>query len=258
MDFNEFKNQVHKSFGLDLNSYKENQLQRRLSNLLVRKKLSDFGQLFTVISRDRQEYVKFLDYLTINVTEFFRDVKMFNILEERVLPELLAKGRKLKIWSAACSIGAEPYSVAIILDQLTPGVTHHIDATDLDQTILQKAKEGIYTADAVKNVSSERLKKYFTVRGDKYIINQQIKDKVDFSQHDLLKDNYPRGYDLILCRNVTIYFTREAQEKVNRRFVGSLNPGGYLFIGGSETIFNYVELGLNKTSPCFYKKVAHA
>ncbi|MBM7854233.1 chemotaxis protein methyltransferase CheR [Desulfohalotomaculum tongense] len=255
MDFMEFKNRVYKTFGLDLHSYKENQLQRRLNNLLVRKKLSGFGEYFNIISQNRQEYTNFLDYLTINVSEFFRDVKMFKILEDKVLPELLLRNSKLKIWSAACSIGAEPYSVAIILDELTPGRVHQIEATDLDQNILQRAKEGKYNADAVKNVTADRLSKYFVKQGDKYLISPQIKNKVQFRQHDLLKDNYPRGYDLILCRNVTIYFTRQAQEKVNRRFVQSLKPGGCLFIGGSETIFNYAELGLDKISPCFYRKV---
>ncbi|MTI80170.1 MAG: protein-glutamate O-methyltransferase CheR [Firmicutes bacterium] len=255
MNFQEFKNRVHKTFGLDLNSYKENQLERRLNNLLVRKKVANFGELYELIVKDRSEYVKFLDYLTINVSEFFRDVKMFTVLEEKVLPELLAKSNTLKIWSAACSIGAEPYTVALLLDQLSSGRSHQIDATDLDQTILQRAREGMFNVDAVKNVSANRLNKYFVKQDQKYLLNQQVKNKVSFKQHDLLKDKYPQGYDLILCRNVTIYFTKEAQEKVNRRFMQSLKTGGYLFIGGSETIFNYAELGLQKTSPCFYKKV---
>lgn len=255
MDFSAFRNAIHKTFGLDLNSYKETQLKRRLDSLLVRQKIASYGDYFKILSGNREEYVKFLDYLTINVSEFFRDPKMFQVLEGKVLPELLASNNRLNIWSAACSIGAEPYSVAMILNELTPTRTHRIDATDLDQGIISKAKAGVYPADLVKNVSPQRLSKYFTKQNDKYIISEQIKNKVTYKQHDLLSSVYPTGYDLILCRNVTIYFTREAQEKVNRQFSQALKPGGYLFIGGSETIFNYAELGLTKTSPCFYQKV---
>ncbi len=255
MEFAEFKMQVYKNFGLDLNSYKENQLKRRLDNLLFRYQMKDYRDLLDKMLRDRQEYIKFLDYLTINVSEFFRDAKMFRFLEQEVLPGLIAGGRRLRIWSAACSNGAEPYSVAIILDELTPQTVHRIDATDLDQTILKKAKAGVYTNDVLKNVSEERLKKYFTYVNGKYLINQKIKDMVTFRQHDLLSSRYPHGYDLVLCRNVTIYFTREAQNKVNRQFAKSLLPGGYLFIGGSETIFNHAELGFKRIAPCFYQKV---
>jgi chemotaxis protein methyltransferase CheR len=255
MDFTDFRNQVNKSFGLDLNSYKENQLKRRLDSFLVRNKIVNYGDFFRIISSSRDEYIKFLDYLTINVSEFFRDLKMFQILETQVIPELLARIGKLNVWSAACSIGAEPYSVAMILNELSPNKLHRIDATDLDQSIIEKAKHGRYTADVLKNVNPQRLNKYFAKENDKfYLINQQIRNMVSYKQHDLLSTQYPKGYDLILCRNVTIYFTREAQEKVNRQFSQSLNPGGYLFIGGSETIFNYADFGLIKTSPCFYKK----
>lgn len=254
MDFSAFRNAVHQTFGLDLNSYKETQLRRRLDSFLTRQKVANYGEYFKILSANRSEYVKFLDYLTINVSEFFRDVKMWQMLESKVLPELLANSSRLNIWSAACSIGAEPYSVAIILDELTPGQSHRIEATDLDQGIIDKAKVGIYTADVVKNVTPQRLNRYFTKQGDKYIISPQIKSKVTYRQHDLLSGVYPKGYDLILCRNVTIYFTREAQERVNRQFSQSLKPGGYLFIGGSETIFNYAELGLTKIAPCFYRK----
>ncbi|AQS59801.1 CheR family methyltransferase [Desulforamulus ferrireducens] len=253
-DFNRFKDRVYQTFGLDLNSYKENQLKRRLDNLLTRKQYADYQSFFNYLNSNRNAWHEFLDYLTINVSEFFRDVKMFQSLEAKVLPELLQKKSHLKIWSAACSNGCEPYSLAIILEEISPGKRHQIDATDLDKTILQAAVAGIYGPDAVRNVPKDRLNKYFKQEQGKYHIANQIKTKVSFKQHNLLADNYLKGYDLIACRNVTIYFTREAQDKVNLRFSQSLNPGGYLFIGGSETIFNYVELGFEKVSPCFYRK----
>lgn len=253
-DFISFKEQVFKTFGLELNSYKENQLKRRLDNLITRKNYPNYQAYFRYLTSNRDGWSEFLDYLTINVSEFFRDVKMFNLLETSVLPDLLKSRGNLKIWSAACSNGCEPYTMAIILEEISPGKRHQLDATDLDKTIIQAALAGCYSPESVRNLGKDRLERYFTQEKGKYVISQKIKDKVSFKQHNLLSDNYPKGYDLIACRNVTIYFTREAQDRVNLRFSQSLNPGGYLFIGGSETIFNYIELGFEKISPCFYRK----
>jgi len=242
------------SFRLDLNSYKETQLKRRIDGLLARQKIKDYAELFHLLTSDRMAYQTFLDHLTINVSEFFRDPHRWLELEKKILPELLQLRGTIKIWSAACSIGAEPYSLGILLDELSPTRRHRLDATDIDKTILDTAQVGKYNQDAVRSVSKERLSKYFTASGSYCLINENIKKTVSYKRHDLLTDTYPQGYDLIVCRNVTIYFTREAQDKINKGFSQSLQPGGFLFIGGSEMIFNYQELGLEKISPCFYRK----
>ncbi|MCL6611823.1 MAG: protein-glutamate O-methyltransferase CheR [Peptococcaceae bacterium] len=254
MDFGEFKRRMLAHFRLDLHSYKETQLKRRIDSFLLRKKINGYADLFKLIAADRQAYEMFLDHLTINVSEFFRDPHRWQDLEKIILPGLLQGRGTLKIWSAACSIGAEPYSLGILLDELSPGRAHRIDATDIDKNILEKARAGRYNQDVVRNVSRERMARYFTVSDGSYLINENIKRKVSFSRHDLLTDDYPQGYDLIVCRNVTIYFTREAQDKINQSFSRSLQPGGLLFIGGSEMIFNHQELGLEKILPCFYRK----
>jgi chemotaxis protein methyltransferase CheR len=254
VDFEEFKRRMLTNFRLDLNSYKETQLKRRLDGLLARQKIKNYGELFQNLTSDRMAYQTFLDHLTINVTEFFRDPHRWAELEKKILPELLQIRGTVKVWSAACSIGAEPYSLAIILDELSHGKVHRLDATDIDKTILDTALVGKYGQDAVRNVSRERLSRYFTAQGNNYLITDSIKNRVSFKRHDLLSDSYGTGYDLIVCRNVTIYFTREAQDKINKGFSQSLNPGGFLFIGGSEMIFNYQELGMEKVYPCFYRK----
>lgn len=254
MDFEEFKRRVLVSFRLDLNSYKETQLKRRLDGYLTRQKIKSYSELFQQLTSDRRAYQTFLDHLTINVTEFFRDPHRWLELEKKILPEILQSRGIIKVWSAACSIGAEPYSLAIMLNELSPARIHRLDATDIDKTILDTAIVGEYGQDAVRNVSKERLVKYFTVQGNSYLINENIKKKVSFKRHDLLADNYGNGYDLIVCRNVTIYFTREAQDKINKGFSQSLNPGGFLFIGGSEMIFNYQDMDMEKVYPCFYRK----
>ncbi|MHB8157667.1 MAG: CheR family methyltransferase [Desulfocucumaceae bacterium] len=254
MEFDDFKSKMLSSFRLDLNSYKEAQLKRRLDSLLARQKIKNYAELFQLLTSDRMAYQTFLDHLTINVSEFFRDPHRWMDLENKVFPELLKSRATLKIWSAACSIGAEPYSLAILLDELSFSKSHRLDATDIDKTILDTAAVGKYNQDAIRNVTRERIARYFTVQGNNYLINENIKKKVSFRGHDLLSDSYNTGYDLIVCRNVTIYFTREAQDKINKGFSHSLNPGGFLYIGGSEMIFNYQELLLEKISPCFYRK----
>ncbi|MCL6558581.1 MAG: protein-glutamate O-methyltransferase CheR [Firmicutes bacterium] len=256
MDFALFKERVRTSFKLDLNAYKENQLKRRMDSLMAKLKVNtgDYAGFLKLLSTDRKAYVDFLDTLTINVSEFFRDKQMFNILEEKILPGLLGKKPALKVWSAACSNGAEPYSLAIILDEKTPGRRHVIEATDIDRNILQTAAEGRYNADQIRNVGPGRLSKYFRREANVFYVDNKIKKMVNFRQHDLLLDSFGQGYDLIACRNVTIYFTRDAQEKLNVKFCKALNPGGILFIGASEMIFNYQELGLEKVASCFYRK----
>lgn len=256
MDFSLFKEKVRGSFKLDLNAYKENQLKRRMDSLMVKQKVNagDYEGFFKLLAADRKAYTEFLDTLTINVSEFFRDKSMFDFLEEKVLPVLLAERNMLKIWSAACSSGAEPYSMAMILKELSPNRSHRIEGTDIDQNILQAAAGARYNPDQVRNVSGPRLTKYFKREGNFYYLDEGIKKLVSFRRHDLLLDPFSQGYDLIACRNVTIYFTREAQEKLTGKFYRALNPGGVIFIGASEMIFNYQDMGFEKISSCFYRK----
>lgn len=254
MDFTAFKNQMMKVFRLDLNSYKEAQLKRRLENLMCKQNANEYKDFFNILVQDRKVYESFLDNLTINVSEFFRDLMRWRELELNYLPQLLARNRSLKIWSAACSNGCEPYSLAMLLEELTPSKNHRIEATDLDKKILLAAQGGKYKEDAIRNVNKKRLTLYFDRDRDEYIVKHRIKQMVSFRRHDLLTDSFGSGYDLILCRNVAIYFTREAQDRLNQKFVRSMAPGGILFIGGSEMIFNYQSIGYQKLSPCFYKK----
>lgn len=254
MDFQSFRDQVSARLKLDLNSYKETQLKRRIESLMVRRKIGGYREYLQQLVANPTVFQEFVDYLTINVTEFFRDKKPFEYLEKTVFPEMLKKKSQLKIWSAACSNGAEPYSLTIILDELTPGKRHRLEATDLDPNILKLAANGRYPADLLRNMDPNRVKKYFKQENGFYCLDAGIKSRVLFKRHDLLSDTYGSGYDLIVCRNVQIYFTREAQEKINARFWKALVSGGILFLGSSETIFNYADLGYERIVSCFYRK----
>lgn len=254
MDFNQFKNNIHQKFGLNLDGYKEKQLKRRIDTLMQGLDFTNYGDYFRSLIKEEDHLNRFLDKVTINVSEFFRNPEIFKVLEEEILPLLLKQKRKLKIWSAACSNGCEPYSVAIILEDLTPNISHQIDATDIDRKILEAAKLGIYNSRLIKNVSQERLKKFFTMANDEYAISESIKRKVNFRYHDLLLDDYDKDYDLIICRNVTIYFTGESQDKIYADFYKSLSPGGVLFIGATENMLKYRDFGFKKISPWFYQR----
>jgi len=253
-DWEIFKQKFNAKSGINLNDYKPTQMQRRITNLMTRHGVSTYVGFFELIDRNPQLYKEFVDYLTINVTEFFRTPEKFIELENKVLPELLAKNPKLTIWSAGCSIGAEPYSLAMILNDLTPNTRHRILATDLDVEMLAKAKKGIYTTNEFKNITSAREKKYFKQADGNYIISDDIKARVEFQRHNLLLDKFETGFDLILCRNVVIYFTEEAKDALYRRFFASLKPGGVLFVGGTEAILNFRDIGFQSYLPFFYRK----
>ncbi|WP_028307483.1 CheR family methyltransferase [Desulfitibacter alkalitolerans] len=254
MDFTQFKDQISKKLGLNLNGYKEKQLKRRIEHLMISQGFNGFSDYYKALINDEILTKKFLDKITINVSEFFRNKEIFDKLESDIIPQLLKKNNRLKIWSAGCSIGSEAYSIAMILDKLTPNITHAIHASDVDERILNEAKEAKYRYDLLKNVSQERLNKYFIKDEAKYQLRDIIKNRVVFKKHDLLKDHYEKDYDLIVCRNVTIYFTKETQNTLYTNFKMALKPGGILFIGATESILNYSQLGFEKTSAWFYQK----
>lgn len=254
MDYEGFKHKVHAITGIDLSSYKQKQAERRINTLLRRLNVPSYEEYLKILEKDAKARKDFLNYFTINVTEFFRTPAKFTELEKVVIPQLLKTSPTLKIWSAGCSTGAEVYSVAIILDEITKNTRHKLLASDIDDEMLKKAKEAVYAENEMNQVSPERKKKYFTVDGKNYILSNDIKSKVEFKIHDLLKDKYETGFDLILCRNVVIYFTEEAKDQLYRRFYDALKPGGILFVGGTERIPNYMDMGYKSFSPFFYQK----
>lgn len=255
MDLIYFKQWVRKEFGLDLSAYKANQLHRRILSLMSRVGVNSIDEYINLLKKDSSQRQRFLDFITINVTEFFRNPEIFEELKAKIEKELISNSRSLKIWSAACSIGAEPYSIAMILDNLTHRANHKIIATDIDSTILTKAKVGKYTYNEIKNVKKEYMDKHFKIEGDKYIINSKIKSMVSFKKHDLILDKYDSGFDLIVCRNVVIYFNQDVKDDIYKKFSSSLKKGGLLFVGATESIYNYRDYGFEKASTFIYRKL---
>lgn len=255
MEFNEFHKWVHRELGINLSAYKPEQLNRRINSLMTRVGIKNLEDYTKVIKTDSEQRQKFLDFITINVTEFYRNPELFVELEKQLTTDLLPANKNLKIWSAACSIGCEPYTLAMILDKVSPLGKHTILATDIDNTILSKAKIGEYTKNEMKSVSNNDISKYFRINDDKYYIDDKIKRMVTFKRHDLILDRYETGFDLIVCRNVVIYFNNDVKQEIYKRFSDSLKKGGLLFVGATESIYNYRDYGFEKASTFIYKKI---
>ncbi|WP_046720867.1 CheR family methyltransferase [Heyndrickxia coagulans] len=256
-DYGRFIAQVKKKTGIDLSLYKEAQMKRRLTTLYEKRGFSSFSEFFHGLDKNEHLLEEFLDRMTINVSEFYRNKSRWDVLERNILPGLLKeKGEKLKIWSAASSTGEEPYTMAMILSKYLPLNKIQILATDIDQKALQKAEAGVYSERSILEVPREMKQKYFqkSSGGPFYQIADEIRRAVIFKQHNLLHDPYPAA-DLIICRNVLIYFTEEAKVSVYRNFSKTLSANGILFVGSTEQIFNPAAYGFEIVDTFFYRKI---
>lgn len=257
MDYEGFKKQVFTLTKIDLNAYKERQMKRRIDALISKHSIKGYESYVQLLKTDKEAFDEFVNYLTINVSEFYRNPEQWVLLEKEIIPQLMKQfGNRLKIWSAACSTGDEPYSLVMLLAKFMPLSNIKIIATDIDKQVLDKARMGMYNEKSLKGLPKEFVKEYFTQINDKsYQISDKVKKCVDFSQHNLLKDTYPTGCDMIICRNVLIYFTEEAKEDIYRKFNGSLKKDGILFVGSTEQIIQPQNLGYVSQKSFFYKKV---
>lgn len=255
-DYEGFKKQVFDLTTIDLNAYKERQMKRRIDTLIARNKFDDYDSYVAALKTDKAMYDEFVNYLTINVSEFYRNPQLWETLEHEIFPEMIKTyGDSLKIWSAACSTGDEPYSLAMLLSKLLPLNKIKIIATDIDNQVLEKAQMGVYSSNSLNGLPEEFKKKYFTtVGGNAFQISEDIKKCVEFRKHNLLKDDYPKDCNMIVCRNVMIYFTDEAKLDIYKKFNQSLVKGGILFVGSTEQIINYRELNYLSKKMFFYEK----
>ncbi|WP_096200936.1 CheR family methyltransferase [Bacillus sp. FJAT-45350] len=254
-DYTKFIENIKRKTGINLALYKEAQMKRRLESLREKRGYSDFSSFFQAMTKEDDLFEEFLDRMTINVSEFYRNPKRWEVLENKVLPRLYKENNRLKVWSAACSTGEEPYTLAMILGKFMPLNKVSVLATDLDKGILERAKSGLYTDRSLKDVPREMLSKYFTKESLGHRINDEIKRTVSFKQQNLLSDRFDQNYDLIVCRNVMIYFTEEAKHELYHKFSQALRPGGVLFVGSTEQIFNPMTYSFDTEDTFFYRKV---
>ncbi len=254
-DYEYFKKAVFDLTKIDLNAYKEKQMKRRIDTLISKNKIVGYEKCIDLLKKDKDKFEEFVNYLTINVSEFYRNVDQWQLLDKEIIPELISRfGKNLKIWSAACSTGDEPYSLVMALSRHVPLNQIRIYATDLDKQVIEKAKLGLYAEKSVIGVPADLKKKFFTKIGPSYQISDEVKSRVEFKEHNLLKDTYLTDFHMIVCRNVLIYFTEEAKDEVFRKFQKSLKPGGYLFIGSTEQIINHKDVGFDRKNSFFYQR----
>lgn len=267
-DFIRLSSFVHSELGIKMPYPKKVMLQCRLQKRVRDLNMSSFSEyLEFVFSNEgrREEIVKMIDLVTTNKTDFFREPSHFDYLKEVVLPELceLRQKRSIKIWSAACSSGEEPYTLAIVLQEYSENL-HDIDfeifGTDISTRILQKAALGIYDSDRVSGIPERTKYKYFmrnknpenkTVR-----LIPEIRSKVTFQRLNLMDDTYDvsTDFDIVFCRNVLIYFDRETQHRVINKLVSKLRMDGYFFLGHSESITN-MRVPLRQIKPTIFRKI---
>lgn len=254
--YEEFKESIFRLTSIDLNSYKERQMKRRIDSLILKHGITSYKSYVEVLKNEKVFYDEFINYITINVSEFYRNPEQWRVLENEILPYLFQNfGKQLKIWSAACSTGDEPYSLVMLLSKYLPLNKIKILATDIDRLVIEKAKIGMYNQKSLKDLPAEHLNKYFTQTNDKdFQISNDIKSCVEFKQHDLLQDPYPKDCDLIVCRNVLIYFTDDAKTKIYNDFNSSLKKNGVLFVGSTEQMLQANQLGFKTFKSFFYVK----
>lgn len=241
--------------GMDLQDYKRPQMERRLTALRNRRGYETFEDYFGDCLKKTDLMTELLDRMTINVSEFFRNQPRWDVLTKSVVPILYRPGVTFSAWSAACSTGQEPYTLAILLASQIPIRHLSILATDIDETALRTARLGMYkTQDAIVIPEPFRERYLQPVSEGTVQFVAELRNQIQFSLHNLLHDSYGKEFDLIVCRNVLIYFTDEAKYKVYRQFAQSLRKGGILFVGSTEQIFRPEQYGLKQFQPFFYQR----
>lgn len=247
-DMREFfllKSRIFRDTKLDCHQFKDSYLRRRITVRMRARDAPSFRDYSKLLSSDPSEYEFLMKDLTINVTHFFRDRPVFKFFEEEVLPLLIyekvkADRRVIRFWSAGCSSGEEAYSLAIMIKEMLgeqfDNFIVSIIGTDVDEKIVKQAKKGSYMPGQLENVNPKYLKEYFDFDGEKYHISGEIKKIVKFRKQDLFSKEKGKNFDFIFCRNVVIYFTRKMQDRLFMEFYNSLNDGGYLVIGKTETL----------------------
>ncbi len=256
-EYNEFKKDVYKLTNINLDLYKERQMKRRIESLIARKGFSGFEDFFKGMKQDVDLLHTFVTYLTINVSQFYRNPAQWETFDKEIIPYLIQNfGKKITIWSAACSTGDEPYTIAMILAKHLDFNEFNVIATDIDDEVLKFAKEGVYSSKSLVDLPKEYLNKYFKQIDDgNFKVSDELKARISFKKHNLLEDAYFNDVNMIVCRNVVIYFTDEAKDDVYKKFNRSLKKDGILFIGSTEQILKSKDLGFEVLKTFFYKKM---
>jgi chemotaxis protein methyltransferase CheR len=249
-DYHKLRDMIRERFGIFYDDQKQFLLMSRLQTRIVKRGMQNYHDYvrFLEAGLDREsEFTDLASVLSNNETYFFRERAQLRLLCGKILDELLARGPRIRIWSAACSSGEEPYSLAMSLLETgrIPEANFRIDATDISQRVLELAAKGFYRALSFRATEPAMIAKYFTPLGDGFLIADRVKRLVAFSTLNLMDDRAvgTHGpFDVIFCRNVLIYFDKPTQKRVVESFAKALRPGGYLFLGHAESLFHLTDV----------------
>ncbi len=237
-EFELFKKLLLDFCGINIEESKKTLLINKLNKRIKDLGLSSYKKYYDLLKSDKKELLHFVDIIAIKETYFFRIPYHFEFLKKIAIPSLLKSNSIIRIWSAGCSTGEEPYSIAIVINEEFGMLKHKFEllATDISQSAIEKARKGEYNEKSVRHVPAQILKKYFLKEDDKYLLKEEIKKMVKFYIHNLLEPMHFTIFDIIFCRNVLIYFDDGLREKVIQLLFSKLAQGGYLFLGTCETL----------------------
>ena len=270
-DFEKLSRFIYEQSGIKISPVKKNMVEARLRKRLKVLNIDSYTEYCDFLFSNAgygEEVIHMVDVITTNKTDFFREPKQFSFLTETALPELVKNDRigikrPLRIWSAGCSSGEEPYTLSIVINefaQLTQNYSFSLIASDISTRILEKAKLAIYDEERIEPVPQELLKKYFLRSKNKLKklvrLIPEIRNSVNFQWLNLMAEDFgfKEKFDIIFCRNVIIYFDKQTQDRLLEKLIAQLNSGGYLFLGHSESIFN-VNLPVTQMSASTYKVI---
>jgi chemotaxis protein methyltransferase CheR len=253
-DYIAFCEGVRKLTKIDLLQYKRAQMERRIRTFAERRGADDLPTYLRALNASPEELDSFLDRVTINVSQLWRNPEQWDTLKQKVLPELAETGR-IRIWSAGCSYGAEAHTLAAMCLENCEKARIEIVGSDIDKRMVERARAGLFSDDDARSAPRASLERWFTKTPEGWQARPELRRVLRFQVGDLLVDRFPKdGYDLILCRNVVIYFAEDVRDEVHRRLSAALRPGGYMIVGSTERVQVAAECGLTTAHPFTYRK----
>jgi chemotaxis protein methyltransferase CheR len=246
---------VRRLTGIDLHQYKRGQMERRIRTFATKQGVPDLGDYLKILQGDKAKVDEFLDRVTINVSQLWRNPEQWTLLGKTVLPELAADGGRIRAWSAGCSYGAEAFTLAAVASASVPKARTSIKGTDIDPRMVARARRGEFSAEDARSAPKAELQRWFEQTEAGWRGNAELQRLVSFDTADLLVSRVQKdAFDLILCRNTVIYFNEPVRDQLHERLAQSLRPGGVLMIGSTERVSRPRELGLEPTHPFVYRR----
>jgi chemotaxis protein methyltransferase CheR len=247
---------IRRLCGIDLSQYKRGQMERRIRTFAERRGITKLTDYLGVLGDSGEELDAFLDRVTINVSQLWRNPEQWELLARKVLPEFAGRPHP-RAWSAGCSYGAEAYTLAAVCSEVLPGVRVEIVGTDIDRRMVECARAGAFSIDDARDVPRAQRTRWFAERDGMLHADAKLKALCRFETGDLLTMRPAQAvYDLVLCRNTVIYFTPEVKDALHARIAGALLPGGYFMVGSTERVSDPAALGLEIAHPFVYRRTA--